>query len=266
MELKQSNNSDNKMGRLGEVTTYYIRDYVYKHGNDIYNFMNKYDIGHSTYGSLMDGIGRTKKVLAHRLYGHHLIFDFPFDTPKNIPAFIEHEFSDLFTRMGLPILPGELLENTQLLNYCNTLSNNWNFINGFDILSGTIAIWQGVEKVLSAFNNEMSINTFYDLANTFGIGTLEFVLSLSSANPFLLIAAALHLTSGIRALFNDGATILFRKYIVHFSIEFAIESFNVNNYIELYNVNSAIENLSIGKRIESYSLNNQLNNYGIKIY
>jgi hypothetical protein len=51
----------------------------------------------------------------------------------------------------------------------------------------------------------------------------------------LLIAASLHLTSGIRALFNDNATILFRKNISSLLIEFSVDSF-VKRYIKLYNI------------------------------
>jgi hypothetical protein len=259
----QTNNNQRKNTNFGEFASYYIRDYAYTHGNKIYDFMNKYDIGHSAYGSMMDAIGRSKNVVAHRLYGHHLIFDFPFDTPGNIPAFLEHELSDLFTKMGLPILPGELLENTFLLKYCKTLTKNWNFVNGFDLLSGTIAIWQGIEKISEAFNYELSIDTFSDFAKTFGIGALEFAIALSSANPFLLIAAGLHLTSGIRALFNEGATILFRKNIKSLFIEFSIGSFNVKKHIDLYNINNEIENLSINNSIKSYLLNDRFNEYKI---
>jgi hypothetical protein len=214
--------------------------------------MDKFEIGHSAYGKMMDEVGKTKRVLAHRLYGHHLIYDFPFSSPENIPAFLEHELSDLFTKMGLPIIPGELLENTPLLKYCKKLKNNWNFVNGFDILAGTIAIWQGVEKVSEAFNYELTIDTFSDFAKTFGVGALELAIALSSANPFLLIAAGLHLTSGIRALFNDSATIKFRTNINTLFIEFSVDAFNIQRYIATY---------SIQNEIKEYSLKNNINEY-----
>jgi hypothetical protein len=250
--LRQSENSKEKIAELSEASSVYIRDYAYKHGDSIYNFMNQYNVGHSEYGKMMDAVGRTKHVMAHRLYEHHMLYDFPLKTPENIPAFFEHEFSDLFTKMGLPILPGELIENTPLLKYCSKLSKNWNFVNGFDILSGTIAIWQGVEKVSQAFNYEITIDTFGDFAKTFGVGALELAIAISSANPFLLIAASLHLTSGIRSLFNDGATIKFRKNIETLFIEFTLGDFNVARYIKMYNIKEELKN---------YSLNNNINGY-----
>jgi hypothetical protein len=246
-----------------ELSSHFIKEYAYKHGDEIYTFMDKYDIGCSTYGKMMDAIGRAKNTVAHRLYGHHLIFDFPYASPQNIPAFIEHEFSDLFTKMGLPILPGELIENTPLLKYCNKLTKNWNFINGFDLLSGTIAIWQGIERTTEAFNYELSIDTFSDFARTFGIGTLEFAIAISSANPLLLIAASLHLTSGIRALFNDGSTILFRKNLKSILMEFSLDSLNINKYIEFFTMRNELSKYSINNELIESSLKNEIEKYSI---
>jgi hypothetical protein len=262
----QSESTDEKIAELGETSAAYIRDYAYKHGDCIYNFMDQYNIGHSEYGKMMDAVGKTKHVIAHRLYGHHIIYDFPLKTPKNIPAFLEHELSDLFTKMGLPILPGELIENTPLLKYCSKLSNNWNFVNGFDILFGTIAIWQSIEKVSQAFNYEITIDTFDDFAKTFGVGALELAIAISSANPFLLIAASLHLTSGIRALFNDRATILFRKNISTLMIEFSLDSFNIQKYIKMYNISNETIDYSINNKLKVYSFDNKLNEYKLPIY
>jgi hypothetical protein len=259
--LKQTKKE--KIDLWSEVSSDFIRAYAYEHGGEIYNFMNKYEIGHSAYGKMMDAVGRTKHVLAHRLYGHHLIYDFPYNSPENIPVFLEHELSDLFTKTGLPVFPGDLLENTPLLKYCSKLTKNWNFVNGFDVLAGTIAIWQGVEKVSEAFNYELTIDTFSDFAKTFGVGALEVAVALSSANPFLLIAASLHLTSGIRALLNDSATIKFRKNIDTLFIEFSIDSFNVKKYIKQYNINNEVGDLSINKTVKLYSLNEKFNEYKI---
>ena len=238
--------------KLKEVSSDFISAYAYKHGREIYDFMNKFEIGHSVYGKMMDAVGRTKKVLAHRLYGHHLIYDFPYSSHENVPAFLEHELSDLFTKMGLPIIPGEILENTPLLKYCKKLTKNWNFVNGFDILAGTIAVWQGVEKVSEAFNYELTIDTFSDFAKTFGIGVFELAIALSSANPFLLIATGLHLTSGVRALFNDSATIIFRKNIDTLFIEFSVDCFNVQRYTTTYGIQEKIKEYSLENNISEY--------------
>ena len=250
-----------RINRLNEVSSDFISAYAYKNGEKIYDFMNKFEIGHSAYGKMMDAIGKTKKTIAHRLYGHHLIYDFPYNSPENIPAFLEHELSDLFTKMGLPIIPGEILENTPLLKYCNKLTKNWNFVNGFDILAGTIAIWQGIEKAYESFNYELTIDTFSDFAKTFGVGVFECAVALSSANPFLLIAAGLHLTSGVRALLNDSATIKFRKNINTLFVEFSVESFNIQRYISTYSIHKKINEYSLKNNIREYSLKDNVSKY-----
>jgi hypothetical protein len=238
-----------------EYSSFYIRDYSYKHGKTIYDFMNRYNVGRSTYGKMMDAAAKGKKVMAHRLYGHHLIYDFPLSDTKNIPAFLEHELSDLFTKMGLPIIPGEMLENTQLLKYCKSLTKNWNFVNGFDVLSGTIAVWQGIEKVNDTFIKGYSIDNFEDLANTIGVGAIELALALSTANPFLLIAATLHLTSGLKGIINDGSVILFRKNINSLLLEFSLNCLNISAYLKMNNINSQIKSMSIESSLNKMRIN-----------
>jgi len=45
------------------------------------NFLaDKYKIGQNDYGALMDAAAKGKQVMAHRLYGHHLIYDFPLNS------------------------------------------------------------------------------------------------------------------------------------------------------------------------------------------
>ena len=38
--------------------------------------MKANNIGESDFGSLMDAAAKGKEIMAHRLYGHHLISDF----------------------------------------------------------------------------------------------------------------------------------------------------------------------------------------------
>ena len=70
-----------------------------------YAFMAKYNIGSSEFGKIMDMAGVEKGVFLHRLYGHHLAYDFPWKNPEHTIDFLAHEFSDLFTKNGLPIIP-----------------------------------------------------------------------------------------------------------------------------------------------------------------
>ena len=247
---------DQAYKKANEISSHYLREYAYENGDKIYAFMEKYGIGESAYGALMDSAAKGKHVLAHRLYGHHLIYDFPLSDPNKIPAFLEHELSDLFTKMGLPVIPGEMLENTELLKYCKGLSKNWNFVNGFDLLAGTIALWQGIEKINETFIKGYSVDTFEEFANTLGIGALELALAMSSANPLLLIATILHLTSGIKGLINDGSVIFFRKNFENVLIEFSMNSLNINAYLKSYSIDNSINTLSINNNLNKAKILN----------
>lgn len=239
-----------------EIEAAILREHAYKHGKDIYEFMNKYDIGKSAYGKLMDQAGRGKNVMAHRLYGHHLVYDFPLDDLGNTSDFFEHILSDIFTKQGIPILPGEILNDLGLLNVCDKLKGSWNFVNGFDILSGTIAIYKGLDKFKKAYDGIESVDDFKDLANTFGIGSLELAIALSTANPFLLIGAVLHLSSGLQGLINDGTVIYFSKLHNALSVKFSVEALNVNAYLDSISLDSSSDNLSLTAELDSLSLEN----------
>ena len=215
--------------------------------DQIARFMDKYGIGKSEYGALMDAIGK-KQAFLHRLYEHHLIYDFPISNPENIMDFLVHEFSDLFTKNGLPIIPGELLKDaptwlTKLTHNPNPC-NNWNFLNGFDLLAGTISVYTASNKLRSAMMNEMSIESLGDVAKSIGVGVLELAIAISHANPLLLIGGLLEITAGIRGIFNDADVIYMQRQQYGLSMQFAIE----NNSID-----SAISALSIEKSIQENS-------------
>lgn len=239
-----------------EVEAAILREHAYKHGKDIYDFMKKYNIGESAYGRLMDQAGKGKHVMAHRLYGHHLVYDFPIDNLNNTNEFFEHILSDLFTKQGIPILPGEILNDLGLLKACDRLKGSWNFVNGFDILSATIAIYKGLDKFKKAYDGIKSVDDFKDLANTLGIGSLELAIALSTANPFLLVGAVLHLTSGLQGLLNDGTVIYFTKLHNVLSVKFSVEALNVNAYLDSISLDSRSDSLSLGAELDSLSLNN----------
>ena len=232
----------------------YIRDYAYKNGNAIYDFMNRNNIGKSTYGAVMDAAAKGKGVIAHRLYGHHLIYDFPINNLNEVAPFLSHLFSDLFTKQGLPILPGEILEALGLLKCCDKLKGSWNFVNGFDILAGTVSIYQGIEKFKKAFAEELTVDTFEAFANTLGIGALELAISLSTSNPFLLIGSILHLTSGIKGMLNDNSTVYFKNLHYGLTLEFSINTLDVNERIKMYSVQKSVKRLSLGENMKRIRL------------
>lgn len=224
---------------LKQAASYYISDISHNKevSTGIYEFMKKFNIGESEYGKIMDLAAEGKHVMAHRLYGHHLIYDFPADF-KDVPDFMSHIFSDLFTDMGIPILPGEVLENTRLLDYCKSInSSNWNFINGFDILAATASIYSSSRKFIDVINEKTVVEDFKDLANTVGIGALELALACSTANPFLLVGSFLHIASGVQGIMNDGGIIYINKMTDHFRLEvvandLTLETLAEKNYLE----------------------------------
>lgn len=231
----------------------YLREYGYKNSDKIYKFMKTYDIGESAYGALMDAAAEGKHVMAHRLFGHHIIYNFPIDEPEKIYSFLEHELSDLFTKQGLPIIPGEIIKNKNLLSYCDKLTNNWNFINGFDLLAGTIAIYQGGKKLIAAYNEEFSIDSLSELARNIGVGVLELALSLSSANPFLLIGSVLQLCAGIKGIMNDSAVIYMAKINYNLTVEFALDNLSVNQALYEISVEKALHDISVLKALDDLS-------------
>lgn len=196
-----------------------------KHSNAVYDFMDKNKIGHSVYGKMMDGAAKGKEVVAHRLYGHHPVYNFPIKNPKEIQPFMEHLLSDSFTKMGLPIIPGEILEDTGLLKYCDKLTNNWNFVNGFDILSGTVALVGGIKSFSKCFSSEGDERTVRELASQIGIGTFELLVTASTYNPLLLVGSLLTLTSGMVGLINKGARAYLRTNKGQISVTFSENAF-----------------------------------------
>lgn len=175
-----------------------------KHSNAVYEFMDRNKIGHSEYGRIMDAAVKGKPTAAHRLYGHHIIYDFPIHDPKNIAPFLEHLASDYFTKMGLPIIPGDILEDVGMLRWCNDLTHNWNFVNGFDVLSGTVAMIQGIQGFQKCFSPEGDERSAVSLAAQAGIGAFELLIAATTYNPFLLIGAILTVTSSAVGLIRQG--------------------------------------------------------------
>lgn len=235
-----------------------LREYAYNHGADIYSFMKRYNIGESDFGRIMDQAAKGQHVIAHRLFGHHLVYDFPMDNPQVIGDFLEHELSDLFTKQGLPIIPGDILKDTGMLKYCNKLTANWNFVNGFDILSATIAIYKSVKSFNLAFRNEYSIQDIEGFAKSIGVGALEAAIAFSTANPFLLIGAVIQLTAGIRALFNEGCVVSFSLKLNSYGIDIKLDEVSLSNILRMYDLGQCLDNLGIDKQIEQCSLERKL--------
>ncbi len=247
--LHFTNEEKSLLKELNQLASMYIREVGYKYGNKIYEFMDKFDIGKNYYGKIMDAAAHGKGVIAHRLYGHHFIYDIPIENPQYILQFYEHLFSDLFTRQGLPILPGEILEDVGLLKVCDKLTKNWNFINGFDILTATVSIYSSLPKFKKAIKGSYTINSIDELAKQLGVGAIELAIAISSANPFLLIAAILEITSDVLGIFNKGDRIFFDATNQKLTLTFSIKSLDLN---------SKIKQLSLNTKISSFKIENHL--------
>jgi hypothetical protein len=234
--------------RIGSL---YIREVSYKYGNKIYLFMEKHNIGKNYYGKLMDSAAKGKNVIAHRLYGHHFIYDMPIENPKYIVQFYEHLFSDLFTKQGIPILPGEILEDAGLLKACDKLTRNWNFVNGFDILAATVSLYSAVPKFMAAIQGKYQIRTVEQLATKMGVGAIELAIAMTSANPFLLIGAILELTSNIIGLFSKGDKIFLNSSTNYLRLSFTVRSLSLKFHTESLSIENATRELSLENSLHS---------------
>ena len=248
----------NERMKLSQIASDYLREYSYAHGNEIFTFMKVNGIGESAFGQLMDAAAKGKGVIAHRLYGHHFLYNFPINNMKDVAPFLEHLFSDLFTKQGLPIIPGELLKDKNILKCCDSIKRSWNFVNGFDILSGTIAIYSGVFDFKNAFIDGLTIDSFGDFIKTSGYGALEVAIAFSTANPFLLIGGILSLTSGLKGLLNSNATVFFRNIQYGLTLEFAVNSLSIEAYLKNYKLGEAIKSYTVEKNILNYSVESHI--------
>jgi hypothetical protein len=242
---------------LSVVGTQCLREYSYSHGKEIARFIDQCNWGKSDYGRLMDAAGSHK--LAHRLFGHHPIADFPLGEMSKTGDFVGHLLSDLFTRQGLPILPGELLQDMQMLKACNRLTENWNFLNGFDLLSGTVAIFSGGKQLLRASEELTSLDTAGEIAREFGIGTAELLVAISTCNPLLLIGAALQLTSAVRGILNDGSTILINRGLNGFTVDFQHCSLSLEQLMTNCSVETEQDKLSAEAQLDGCSVEDEIN-------
>jgi len=250
--------------RMSDVGSSWLSEFAYhgkfygSHGpqimdkslcNQIYAFMDKYGIGKSEYGKLMDSISFGKGQFVHRLYEHHLTYDFPIKNPENILDFLAHEFSDLFTKSGLPIIPGELLENApswlQRLTRNPNPCQNWNFLNGFDLLAGTISIYTASKDLRAALMNDMSVESLGDVARSLGVGVIELAVAISHANPLLLVGALMELTAGIKGIFNNGSVIYMQKLQYGLSLEFSLKQTSLESALEAISLYQSLEDISI---------------------
>ncbi|MGM0411418.1 MAG: hypothetical protein ACQEQF_11750 [Bacillota bacterium] len=241
--------------KLLKASSYYIRNYAYERGDDIYKFMKKYNIGESNYGKIMDSAAKGKEVVAHRLYGHHPIYNFPIDAPEEAWQFVEHELSDLFTKQGLPIIPAELMENTPLLRYSDKLSNNWNFINGFDLLAGTISIYYSTKELKKFVNMEISIDSFEELAKHLGVAGIDLAIAMSTANPLLFVGATLQLVSGIKGIINEGAVVYFQKLHQELKVEFSLESLKIDKNIRDNMIDKSMSEVKVKNSVSNSKFN-----------
>jgi len=231
--------SDKEITHLAAAGAMYLREYA--RDVPIYQWMKDNGLGESAYGSIMDAVGRRPGIFDHRHFGHHLIYDFPIGELSNAPDFLEHLLiSDLFTKQGIPIVPGELLELAGIREYCSVKTLQWNFVNAFDVLSGTLAIYAGYKNLKTYSDGQTSIESFTELAKQLGIGALELAIAVSTKNPFLLLGATLQLAGTMKGVFTSPTKAYFRKiagqYVLVFSpIDLSMESlwkeyeFSLNN-------------------------------------
>ncbi len=273
---------------FSSIASDYINTYISKNSHNkqgIYAFMKKYKIGESEYGEFIDILGRSNSeiknylekninnlneqmvcklqeiiesnvnYIAHRLRGHHLIADFPYNDLQKIPDFLEHVLiSDFPTPMGLPIIPAKIVEELSIKKYCDGLNSNWNFINSFQLLSATISIYRNLSLLNKSIENNLTINSIETLAIKLGYNGLEIAIAISKANPFLLIGGIIGITSTLVELFQDENNAYFNKILESFSIRFNLQTTDLNYDLNKYNLNHIIEECCFKKSLDSYKI------------
>jgi|GEM_PF-3042386 len=239
--------------QLQECAALYLQEYA--GSQDVYGWMAKHGIGESDYGRWLDALGRKESVFHHRLFGHHPIYDFPLFEPEKIPDFIEHVWiSDGFTKQGLPIIPGDFLKDTRILEYCSQRTLEWNFVNGFDLLSGTLAIYAGYKNCKLYFGQEASIDTLTDFAKQVGIGTLEMALAIARTNPFLLFGAVLYLAGTLKGLMNDSSVVYFKKITSRYYVIVMDPTLSLQKVVESYYLKVPEAEKALKAKVEGYYL------------
>jgi hypothetical protein len=245
--------SSTEREKLDRIASQIIREKAYQ--LPIYEWMKKNGIGESEYGRYLDLMGRNEHVFHHRLFGHHPIYDFPFNNPEKIPDFLEHVwFSDSVTKQGLPIIPGDFLKDSNVLKYCSQKTIEWSFVNAFDLLSGTLAIYAGYKNCKKYFNEMESIESFPLLAKELGIGILELALSIKNTNPFLLIGAILQIAGSLKGVCNDASKIYFKKIYSQYYFIITDPQLDIDKVITSYYLNKSDLERDLSSEVKSYYL------------
>lgn len=238
-----------KYPQWAEAASYYTRDYAYEHGDYIYNWMKEHGIGESAYGKYLDALGRKPGVFHHRLYGHHPIYNFPINDPQNIPDFLEHVIvSDLFTKQGLPIIPGKILEKDAVKSLFNDVSVKWNFINGFDLLSASFAVYNSYKISSDFFHQKASIEKIDELAKSIGVTGIHVAIALSTFNPLLILSATISSAGTLVGLLNNPYKIYFRKVAKKYSATVVIKSYDIDEVIKDYDIDNVVQSYDINNR------------------
>jgi hypothetical protein len=242
--------SNDPVGRGPVFASHYLQSIGKEHGDEIHAFIDKHDIGKSAYGRLMDAAGRHEAM--HRLYGHHVVYDFPLQRPEAIPDFAEHLLSDAFTQTGLPLVPGQILDEANLLRYCKSLTDNWNFVNGFDVLSATVSIYRGQCRTKEAWKEMDSVESLATAAKSIGLPALETAIAMSTANPLLAVGAALNAAASIKKLVTSSSVAYFHRVNYGYRLD-----------VQLSGRKGSIVGQSLSEDLEEHSLESTLSRHSL---
>lgn len=193
---EQSNNPNAVKKDIGEVALSQL-GYLTKDVN-LYNLFE--GMGKSEVGKEMDKMGRY--LFNHRFGGGHLWWKELSNRPvSQWPDVVEHLMSDFFTKAGLPYaIDGTMIKNPNLLKMFGGGKNiasykNWAMINGFQFVSGTSSIVFSIydaKTLAKGYKNDMA------LAFDGIFVALDVASGMATANPFLIIAAAIKTSNILR--------------------------------------------------------------------
>lgn len=248
-----------KANSIGESFYGQYLDVLGRSSSQINNFISKYgsNLTPEMYKNLLNAANRDYNYIIHRIAGHHPIFDFPFNDLSKAKDFIMHVWiSDFPTTQGVPILPEKVLISTGLIKYCNTLTNNWNFINIFGLLTATISIYGANRNIRDAIINGSVINSFPEFAKDIGVGITELAIAFTSSNPFLLVGSIIQLFSTIVKIANDNSDLYFKRILDEYSFENELSgSIDINYMSIISDFEQEIEEFNLEKILSSDEFN-----------
>ena len=126
--------------------------------------------------------------------GHILLTDAPTKAGIPIPGFSGTGLGKALVELGIP--------------------KGWLCINVMDGVVGVLALSEGLGDLKNAIAGQLQMDSVWTFFDTFGEGTAEVCLAISTQNPLLLVAGVENILAGILATVNSAKAIANPFYYV----------------------------------------------------